>query len=180
MSDTHVGKLSPSRTHGLLSDALGARSDSLIVGPGPGLDAAVLDLGDGRVMAVAEDPIFPAVGLPLETFGEFTVHIGASDVAVMGVRPQFMTYSLLLPPGFAEDDTRTIIPGGSDCASSAATSTASARVVCSVSTRPGRATVVASNDYRLQENIAGRQLSWAPGTGLLSERRARRRWFRKG
>jgi hydrogenase maturation factor len=67
-------------------------------------------------MAVAEDPIFPAVGLPLETFGEFTVHIGASDVAVTGIRPQFMTYSLLLPPGFAEDDTRTIIRSISDAA----------------------------------------------------------------
>jgi len=116
MSSTHVGKLSPSRTEHLLAGALGRKSDKLIVGPGAGLDAAVLDLGDGRVMAVAEDPIFPAPGLPLEMFGQFTVHIGASDVAVTGIRPQFMTYTLLLPPGFSEEDTRTIVTAVSDTA----------------------------------------------------------------
>ena len=116
MSNIRTGKLSPSRTHSLLADALGSKSSRLIVGPGPGLDAAILDLGDGRVMAVAEDPIFPAVGLPLEVFGEFTVHIGASDVAVTGIRPEFMTYTLLLPPGFSESDTRTIIRSISDTA----------------------------------------------------------------
>jgi len=75
---------------------------------GPRLDAAVLDLMDGRVMAVAEDPIFPAPGLPLELMGWFTVHIGASDVAVTGLRPQFMTYTLLLPPTCPESDAQTI------------------------------------------------------------------------
>ena len=93
----------------LVADSLGAPSPDIVVGPGPGLDAAVLDLGDGRVMAIAEDPIFPAVGLPLEIMGQFTVHIGASDVAVTGIRPSFMTYTLLLPRGFSETDTRTII-----------------------------------------------------------------------
>lgn len=108
MSD-RVGKLSPSRTHSLIAGSTGRHSDKLLLGPGPGLDAAILDIGGGRVMAIAEDPIFPAPGLPLEVFGQFTVHIGASDVAVTGIRPEFLSYSLLLPPGFPEADTRTII-----------------------------------------------------------------------
>jgi len=116
MSSGHIGKLSPSRTECLLAGAFGRTSDKVLIGPGVGLDAAVLDLGDGRVMAVAEDPIFPAPGLPLETFGQFTVHIGASDVAVTGVHPQFMTYTLLLPPGFSEAETRTIVCSISDTA----------------------------------------------------------------
>lgn len=109
MSKVHVGKLSPARTAQLLAGSFGAESKRLIVGPGPGLDAAVLDMGDGRVMAVAEDPIFPAPGLPLEIMGQFTVHIGASDVAVTGVKPEFMTYTLLLPPTCLESDARTIV-----------------------------------------------------------------------
>ena len=117
MSNAHVGKLSPSRMNALLKDCNGAQCEQLLVGPGPGLDAAILDMGDGRVMAIAEDPIFPAPGLPIETFGQFTVHIGASDVAVTGIRPQFMTYSLLLPPGYSEQDTRTIVSSVSDTAS---------------------------------------------------------------
>ena len=51
----------------------------------------MVDIGNDRVMAIAEDPIFPAPNLPLEIMGWFTVHIGASDVAVTGITPQFMT-----------------------------------------------------------------------------------------
>lgn len=116
MSENYVGKLSPSRTADLLADSFGKPCESLIVGPGPGLDAAVLDMGDGRVMAIAEDPIFPAPGLPLEIMGQFTVHIGASDVAVTGIKPQFMTYTLLMPPGTPVSDARTIVRSISDAA----------------------------------------------------------------
>jgi len=109
MSTKLVGKPSPSRLEKLLVGCFGAPSRQVIVGPGAGLDAAVLDLEDGRVMVVAEDPIFPAPGLPLEIMGQFTVHIGASDVAVTGVKPSFMAYTLLLPRSCPESDARTVI-----------------------------------------------------------------------
>ncbi|HOU84317.1 MAG TPA: AIR synthase family protein [Spirochaetota bacterium] len=109
MNKNRIGKLSPDKMENLIGNSFGKCSNDVIVGPGAGLDAAVLKLSDGRVMAIAEDPIFPAPGLPLETFGWFTVHIGASDVAVTGIKPQFMTYTLLLPPSFSEEDTRKII-----------------------------------------------------------------------
>jgi len=118
MGNDLVGKPSPARLRKLLAGNFGAPSDSVLVGPGPGLDAAVIDVGGGRVMVIAEDPIFPAVGLPLEIMGEFTVHIGASDVAVTGVRPTAMTYTLLLPPGCPESEASTIIRSISQTASS--------------------------------------------------------------
>jgi len=37
------------------------------------------------------------------------VHIGASDVAVMGVKPRYMTYSLLMPPETNEEDFHSIV-----------------------------------------------------------------------
>ncbi len=117
MSDPRSGKPSPSRLQALLGAHFGAPSKEIIVGPGAGLDAAVLDLLDGRVMAIAEDPIFPAPGLPLDIMGWLTVHIGASDVAVTGIRPQFMTYTLLLPPECPESDAKTIIVSISEAAS---------------------------------------------------------------
>lgn len=116
MSERRVGKPSPSRLKALLADAFGAPSAHTLVGPGPGLDAAVLDIGDGKVMAIAEDPIFPAPGLPLSLLGWFTAHIGASDVAVTGVRPQYMTYSLLLPSQSTEAEAHEIITSISDAA----------------------------------------------------------------
>ncbi|HVJ50576.1 thiamine-phosphate synthase family protein [Desulfitobacterium sp.] len=75
----------------------GELKPEVIIGPHMGVDAAILKLGD-RYMAIAEDPIFPSMTMSADDFAYVTVHIGASDVAVMGVKPQFMTYSLLLPP----------------------------------------------------------------------------------
>jgi len=63
MSETPVvGKPSPRRLQALLGGSLGAASPDLLVRPGPGLDAAILRLDDGRVMAVAEDPSSPRRG----------------------------------------------------------------------------------------------------------------------
>ena len=114
LPENHVGKLTPNKTNELISDKLGFKRDSLILGPGPGLDFGVVDCGNGKIMAIAEDPIFPAAGLPLEMMGEFTVHIGASDVAVSGIKPQFMTYSLLLPPGTPVNEVENLIQKISD------------------------------------------------------------------
>ncbi len=117
MSERIVGKPSPGRLSSLLEGNLGAPSARIILGPGAGLDAAVLDIGGGMIMTIAEDPIFPAPNLPLELMGYFTVHIGASDVAVMGVMPQFMIYSLLLPTSCGEDSAALIIKSISETAS---------------------------------------------------------------
>jgi hydrogenase maturation factor len=73
------------------------------------VDAGVIDIGHDQVLIIAEDPIFTIPGLPLEMFGWYTVHIGASDVAVMGVKPRYMTYTLLMPPETSEKDFKTII-----------------------------------------------------------------------
>lgn len=116
MAERIVGKPSPARLQAMLAGNLGSPCAQMLVGPGAGLDAAVLDLQDGRVMAIAEDPIFPAPNLPLEIMGCFTVHIGASDVAVTGIRPQFMTYTLLLPPTTPQSDATVLIRSISNAA----------------------------------------------------------------
>jgi hydrogenase maturation factor len=104
-----IGKIDEAAFRTLVRGKFGRRDPSVIVPPRSGIDAGVVDLGRGRVLVVAEDPIFTMPRLPLEMFGRFTVHIGASDVAVMGVRPRYMTYSLLLPPETPRDDLRRII-----------------------------------------------------------------------
>lgn len=93
-----IGKLDQDSFQGIILSRLGKPDPAVLVGPRHGVDAAVIDVGDGRVMVVAEDPTF---GLPslIQYFGWSIVHICASDVAVMGIRPQYMTICLLLPPG---------------------------------------------------------------------------------
>jgi hydrogenase maturation factor len=104
-----IGKIDEAVFRDLIRGKLGRRDRSVLVPPMTGVDAGVVDIGGGRVLVVAEDPIFTMPRLPLETFGRFTVHIGASDVAVMGVRPRYMTYSLLLPPETGRADIGRIV-----------------------------------------------------------------------
>jgi hydrogenase maturation factor len=101
-----IGKLDPASFNRLIFPYLGAKSPEVIIGPGHGVDAAVIAISSGpagtrRVMVVAEDPTF---GLPvlLPNLGWSIVHICASDVAVLGVKPQFLSICLLLPPGTTE------------------------------------------------------------------------------
>ena len=104
-----IGKIDAAVFRSVVMGKFGRRDRSVLVPPMAGVDAGVIDLGGGRVLVVAEDPIFTLPRLPLETFGRFTVHIGASDVAVMGVRPRYMTYSLLLPPETCHGDIGRIV-----------------------------------------------------------------------
>jgi hydrogenase expression/formation protein HypE len=104
-----IGKIDEAVFRSVVLGKLGRRDPTVLVPPRTGVDAGVVDLGGGKVLVVAEDPIFTMPRLPLEMFGRFTVHIGASDVAVMGVRPRYMTYTLLLPPETSTADLETIV-----------------------------------------------------------------------
>jgi hydrogenase expression/formation protein HypE len=104
-----IGKIDANLFNTFLQHRLGASDSSVLVPPRTGIDAGVVSLGNGEVLIVAEDPIFAIPGQPLEMFGWYTVHIGASDVAVMGVTPRYMTYSLLLPPDTPDADIKTIV-----------------------------------------------------------------------
>ncbi|WP_406677670.1 thiamine-phosphate synthase family protein [Neomoorella carbonis] len=96
-----IGKVNDDFFRQAILPHTGAGAPEVVVGPRMGVDAAVLKIGE-EYLAVAEDPIFPGPTMSPDDFGWITVHIGASDVAVMGIKPQFMTYSLLLPPGTPE------------------------------------------------------------------------------
>lgn len=109
MPDAKIGKIDLETFTSFLLPRLGKKDKTVLVPPQTGVDAAVIDIGGGRVLIIAEDPILAIPGQPWEMFGWYTVHIGASDIAVMGVRPQYMTYSLLMPPETREEDFKTIV-----------------------------------------------------------------------
>ena len=104
-----IGKIDQETFRRYLLGRLGRKDPTVVVPPLAGVDAGVVDVGGGKVLVIAEDPIFTMPGLPLEMFGRFTVHIGASDVAVMGVKPRYMTYSLLMPPDSGVRELKTIV-----------------------------------------------------------------------
>lgn len=104
-----VGKIDYKTFTSFILKRLGNKDASVLVPPLTGIDAGVVDIGNDKVLIIAEDPIFSIPKQPLEMFGWYAVHIGASDVAVMGVKPRYMTYTLLMPPQTIDEDFRAIV-----------------------------------------------------------------------
>jgi hydrogenase expression/formation protein HypE len=79
-------------------------TDGVLVGPGPGLDAAVLHGTGETPLVVAADPITFAT----DEVGWYAVHVNANDVACMGALPRWFLAVVLLPDGAAETDAERI------------------------------------------------------------------------
>jgi hydrogenase maturation factor/predicted fused transcriptional regulator/phosphomethylpyrimidine kinase len=103
-----IGKVNDNFFQENIIASIGHQSHEVVIGPGMGVDAAIIRVRDGY-QAIAEDPIFPSMNMAPEDFGWLAVHIGASDVAVMGIKPSYMTYSLLLPPETTEEYIGSLI-----------------------------------------------------------------------
>ncbi len=65
---------------------------SLLLGPGVGLDCAILDLGD-RLLALKSEPIT----FITEHIGWYAVQIACNDIVTTGALPRWMMITLLLP-----------------------------------------------------------------------------------
>lgn len=73
-------------------DFQGKLADDVIVGPGIGLDFAVIDL-NFKYLIVSSDPV---TGVK-EDIGWYAVNVSANDVATSGAIPRFLTSVILLP-----------------------------------------------------------------------------------
>ena len=91
-----VGKLPNQLLAQLLARIGPDRSGRVVVGPGVGQDAAVIEMGE-RLLVAKSDPITFASDL----IGWYAVHINANDVACMGARPGWFLATILLPEGAA-------------------------------------------------------------------------------
>ena len=93
MNQTHYlpGKLPPAALEHLLQSYT-HRDPRLVVPPGLGEDAAVIDFGD-RYLVAKTDPITFAT----DAIGWYAVHVNANDIAAMGARPRFFLATILLP-----------------------------------------------------------------------------------
>jgi hydrogenase expression/formation protein HypE len=86
---------------------LGADRDDVRLGPTPGVDFGLIDVG-GRVVALATDPVSILPGLGLARAGRFALDIVLADVAVSGLPPSHLAVSLSLPPAMTDDEFATV------------------------------------------------------------------------
>jgi hydrogenase maturation factor len=92
-----LGKIHPEFFNKVIYPRLGNPDSSVILKPQHGVDFGVIDL-KGKVMVLSTDPFYIAKELGIEKAAWFAVHILASDVAVSGIRPRYMSVDLNLPP----------------------------------------------------------------------------------
>jgi thiamin-phosphate kinase len=92
-----IGKIDKEIFDKIIFPHLGKEDKRVIIKPMHGVDAGAVEIDEERVLVIACDPTF---GMPviMPFFGWAIVHICASDVAVLGAKPEFMAISLLLPP----------------------------------------------------------------------------------
>lgn len=86
-----LGKLDPDYLQQLLH-RYATTGERIVVGPGVGVDAAVIEFGDQYLVAKT-DPITFAT----DEIGWYVVNVNANDVAAMGATPCWFLATLLLP-----------------------------------------------------------------------------------
>ena len=69
----------------------------VLVGPGLGLDAAVMEMGD-RLLVAKSDPITFAT----DAIGWYAVQVNANDIATMGATPRWFLATVFLPQSRAD------------------------------------------------------------------------------
>ncbi|MFQ5997669.1 MAG: AIR synthase family protein [Candidatus Bathyarchaeia archaeon] len=89
-----AGKVSATLLQRVVYRNLGAKVKSVLLGPGIGEDAAVLDTGNEFLIA-SSDPVTGAVA----RLGASAVHVNANDVATRGAVPRWFLSNILLPLG---------------------------------------------------------------------------------
>ena len=98
-----VGKL-PADVLGRLLAQAPVLDERVVLGPGIGLDCAVIDLGE-RLLVFKSDPITFAV----EDIGWYAVQVNANDIATTGATPRWFMITALLPEGRTSQSLLTTI-----------------------------------------------------------------------
>lgn len=93
-----VGKL-PNEMLARLLDKVHHRDPRVIVGPGIGRDATVIDTGGPKLLVAKTDPITFASDM----IGWYAVNINANDVACTGAQPSWFLATVLLPEGASRE-----------------------------------------------------------------------------
>jgi len=100
------GKLRNDVLREVIFPNLGVEDGKVVYGPREGFDSAVLEYDAENYLVIATDP---TIGVPRETFGFFTYHFAASDVAVFGARPRWLVVDLLFPEGTSKGLLREVM-----------------------------------------------------------------------
>ncbi|MBN2228872.1 MAG: AIR synthase family protein [Candidatus Thorarchaeota archaeon] len=98
------GKVPAEILQSIVFSHLGKSDPSVILGPGLGEDASLIQVGD-QIIVAATDPITGSV----EDLGWLAVHVNANDIATFGVKPRWFLATIMLPKGFKTSELQKIM-----------------------------------------------------------------------
>ena len=103
----HFGKLPHKTIQRIVFPYLGVQRPEVLARPGHGLDNAVVDIGNDKVMIVTTDliQIFPEFGF--EDAAWFAWQITGNDITTCGHPPQYILAVFTVPVGSKEEDLET-------------------------------------------------------------------------
>jgi hydrogenase expression/formation protein HypE len=91
-----IGKISPEIFKELIFPRLGAKRDTVLVGPQHGVDVGIVEIG-GKAVSFTCDPVFIVPEYGWERAAWFAIHIIASDSVTSGLKPAYLSVDLNLP-----------------------------------------------------------------------------------
>lgn len=92
-----LGKFKHSYFEDTILRYCGYERKEVSIGPGFGVDAAIVDLPGGLAMATASDPLSLIPSLGLEESAWLSVYLMANDIATTGIPPMYAQFVLNLP-----------------------------------------------------------------------------------
>ena len=102
-----IGKISPEIFREIIFPRLGAKSDSVLVGPEHGVDVGIAEIG-GKALSFTTDPVFIVPQYGFERAAWFAIHIIASDSVTSGLKPKFLAIDLNLPMDMTKEQLSTM------------------------------------------------------------------------
>ncbi len=102
-----LGKIHPEFFDRVIYPRLGAKDESVVIGPRHGVDYGVIRFGD-RCLAMSSDPFFIMPEYGFSRAAWFAFHIIFCDVAVSGLIPRYLTIDLNLPPSITESELQEL------------------------------------------------------------------------
>jgi hydrogenase expression/formation protein HypE len=106
-----AGKIDPQTFRTVIYRSLGRPRSEVLVGPQAGVDVAIVDLGGGRVLASTTDPVFVVPQYGWRRAAWFAIHILASDAAMSGLAPAYLSIDLNLPREITDEELAVLWQG---------------------------------------------------------------------
>lgn len=104
--EDQTGKIGNEAFNEILLPRCGLAREEVLTGPGYGVDTSVIDLGDGRGLAISSDPLSLIPSLGLQESAWLSVHLLANDMATTGFAPMYAQFVLNLPVSVTRADFR--------------------------------------------------------------------------